>query len=427
MPMRIPFKGLDQKAWRRLGITALLVFYIVQVGFDAVKNNTLIGLGGDMLAFWSVGRIADTRGYGDVYTVEILRQTQNAALEDLGFNSELASTIPAPLFAFFIIPFQFLSRMEPRPMFWVCSVISLAAILLYLWFFAKKMGTGEGKTISTGMLVMLMLVSYPVFQNLFWGQVEVVLLICAGEFLRNSAGKKPLLAGLWLGGLLIKPQVMILIIPALLLLKNWKALCGFAISSVVILGISLGLSGFDGVLSMVNLWLSYVPGMATNAPENMMNWRMLALHMNGWTNSIAGWVVAGVGSVLTLALDVLLIRRRPQFGSDTWLLVMFGILASTCAVTWHSHTHMAMVLIPFIMFAAMQGDLSGRLLDGWVFVTPLVMVGVIIAGAVMSLGVIPFVQGFGGLVMGLVGLIFNTLFTVWAYRKTRQPVVAASQ
>ena len=80
-------------------------------------------------------------------------------------------------------------------MFWVYSAISLAAIILYLWFFAKKMGSGGGKNISTGMLVMLMLVSYPVFQNLFWGQVEVVLLICPGEFLRNAAGKKPLLAG----------------------------------------------------------------------------------------------------------------------------------------------------------------------------------------------------------------------------------------
>lgn len=427
MPMRIPFKGLDQKAWRRLGITALLVFYIVQFGFDAVKNNTLIGLGGDALAFWSVGRIADTRGYGDVYTVDILRQTQNTALEALGFNSELASTMPAPLFAFFFFPFQILSRLDPRPMFWVYSAISLAAIILYLWFFAKKMGSGGGKNISTGMLVMLMLVSYPVFQNLFWGQVEVVLLICAGEFLRNAAGKKPLLAGLWLGGLLIKPQVLILIIPALLLLKNWKVLYGFTISSTVVLGISLGLSGIEGVISMVNLWLSYVPGMATNAPENMMNWRMLALHINGWTNSFVGWIVAGAGILFTLVLDVLLLRRRPQFGSDTWLLVVFGILASTCAVTWHSHTHMAMVLIPFIMFAAMQGILSGRLLNSWVFVTPLVMVLVFIAGAVMVLGVVTFIKGFGGLVMGLCGLTFNTIFTVWAYRRTRQPVNVVSE
>jgi hypothetical protein len=88
---------------------------------------------------------------------------------------------------------------------------------------------------------------------------------------------------------------------------------------------------------------------------------------------------------------------------------------------------MAMVLIPFIMFAAMQGYLSGRLLNCWVFITPLVMVLVIIAGAVMALGVVPFVQGFGGLVMGLCGLIFNTIFTVWVYRKTRQPVIAATR
>ncbi len=427
MPMRMPFKGLDQKAWMRLGIAAILVFYIAQIGFDAVKNNTLIGLGGDTLAFWSVGKIADTRGYGDVYTVDYLKQTQNAALEALGFDTEGASTIPAPLFAFFIIPFQFLSRLEPRVMFWVFSILSLAASILYLWFFARKMGEGGGKSMATGMLVMLMLISYPSYQNLFWGQVEVILLVCAGEFLRNAVGKKPLLAGIWLGGLLIKPQVLILIIPALLFLKNWKVFYGFVITSAVILGVSLGLSGVDGVISMVNLWLSYVPGMATNAPENMMNWRMLALHLNGWTDSIAGWVVAGAGMALTLAVDILILRRRPLFGSDRWVLAVFGILASTCAVTWHSHTHMAMVLIPFIMFAVMKGNLSHRLLNSWVFITPAVMILVVITGAAMAVGVLPFIQGFGGLVMGTCGLVFNLIFTLWVYQTTRQPVISAAR
>lgn len=421
--MRIPFKGLDRKAWLRLGIAAVLVFYVMQIGFDAVKDNTLLGLGGDMLAFWSVGRIADTQGYGEVYSVDLLRQTQDSALAALGFDTENASTIPAPLFAFFLIPFQFLSRLAPRTMFWVCSAISLLAIILYLMFFLRSLTGGkEQKFLSSSMLVMLMLITYPVYQNLFWGQVEVVLMICAGEFIRNAINKKPLLAGIWLGGLLIKPQVMILIIPALLLLRNWRVFFGFCISSVVILGISIGLSGINGLLSMINLWLSYVPGIASNAPENMMNWRMLALHLNGWTASSAGWIIAGGGMLLTLIAAILILMRRPEFGTNAWLLALFGILTATCAFTWHSHTHMAMILIPFILFLTMRGILPERLLYSWIFITPLVMVLVLVAGAFMALGIIPFVQGFGGLVMGMCGLAFNLIFTVWVYRQSRQPL-----
>lgn len=42
----------------------------------------------------------------------------------------------------------------------------------------------------------------------------------------------------------------------------------------------------------------------------------------------------------------------------------------------------------------------------------------IIARVVMSLSVNSHFKGFGCLVKGMIGWIFNTLFTFWAYRKT---------
>ena len=57
----------------------------------------------------------------------------------------------------------------------------------------------------------------PVFLNFFFGQVNLWLLICAGEFFRAFLSAKPLKAGLFLGGWLLKPQLLILIIPFLLI------------------------------------------------------------------------------------------------------------------------------------------------------------------------------------------------------------------
>jgi len=417
--MRIPFTNLDQKAWIRLGIVALIGFYVSYIGFNAIKYHTLVDFGSDVLAFWSAGKIADTEGYDHVYTLESLRKTQNAVLVELGFSPEGASVIPAPLPALFLIPFQYLSRLSPVAAYWVCVFVSLVGSALYLWFFIKQMKSQTPASISSGMLFLLMLVSFPVFLNLFSGQVEIVHLICCGEMIRNADKKKPFLAGLWLGGFLIKPQVLILIIPGLILLKNWKVLYGFIVSSLAIVGVSLALTGMEGMISMANLWLKYVPGIATNAPEIMMNWRMIGIRLGEWTNSSAGWIIAIIGMVVTVLLAFLLTKSQPVFGSEKWFLIIFAIFAATCTVTWHSHVHMAMVLVPFIAYLKYSGLLKDRLLYSWVFIPPLLMIVTIIVEVLLQMVSIPPIHKMNSFINGLCEFIFNLIFLGMVYHQSK--------
>ena len=410
LSMRIPFTHLDQKAWIRLAIFAVIGFYIAYIGASVIKHNTFIGLGADMLAFWSAGKVADIQGFDYIYNIESLRATQNAVLMTLGLSIEKANTIPAPLPAFFLIPFQFLSRLSPVVAYWGFTFFSLIGSALYLWFFIKQMKVQSPTTISNSMLWLLMLFSYPIFQNFFSGQVEIVHLICCGEFIRNSDKKKPFLAGLWLGGMLIKPQVLILIIPGLLLLKNWKVLYGFAVSSFVILGASLALTGMDGMITMINLWLKYVPGIATNSPETMMNWRMIGIRLSEWINSSAGWIIAIVGMLVTVLAVLLLIKSQPAFGSKQWFLIVFALFAATCTVTWHSHVHMAMVLIPFIVYIKTAGYLQDRLLYSWVLIPPLLMIITLVIEVILQMVSIPPIYKMIAFVSGLCEFIFCLIF-----------------
>lgn len=413
--MKIPFTNLDQKAWIRLGIAAVIGFYVFYIGFNVVKYNTVIDFGSDVLAFWSAGKIADSEGYEHVYTLESLRTTQNVFLVALGFSPEGASIIPAPLLTFFLVPFQYLSRLSPVVAYWICIFVSLVGSAIYLWFFIKQLRHQKPASISSSMLFLLMLVSFPVFMNLFSGQVEIVHLICCGEFIRNADKKKPFLAGLWLGGFLIKPQVLILIIPGLLLLRNWKVLYGYIVSSLAIVGVSLGLAGMEGMVSLINLWLKYVPGIATNSPESMMNWRMIGVRLGEWTNSSAGLIIAITGMLVTTLIVLKLTKPLPVFGSEKWFLVTFALFAATCAVTWHSHVHMAMVLIPFIVYTKITGYLHDRLLYSWVFIPPLLMVVSIIVEVILIMGSIPTVYKMTGLVIGLCEFAFNLIFTGMVY------------
>ena len=132
---------------------------------------------------------------------------------------------------------------------------------------------------------------------------------------------------------------------------------GFILTSAAVLTVSYFLSGFEGIKSMAGLWIKFVPGIATNNPQAMMNWRMLALQINHYfSSSLIGWTIAGVGIFLTLFLIMRILQNRPLFGSDDWLMVMLGIFAATCAITWHSHVTMALVLIPILIYAAKKNN-----------------------------------------------------------------------
>ena len=72
----------------------------------------------------------------------------------------------------------------------------------------------------------MLLISLPVFLNLFTGQVNVWLVVCVGEFMRASISGREFRSGLWLGGLLLKPQALLLLAAGLLMRRRARILAG---------------------------------------------------------------------------------------------------------------------------------------------------------------------------------------------------------
>ncbi len=242
-------------------------------------------------------------------------------------------------------------------------------------------------------IFLLMLISFPIFTNLLEGQLNVLLLLCVGEFLRNAMNRRPLLSGGWLAGLFLKPQLLILIVPIILILRYWKVLAGFVISSGAILVTSFLLSGISGTLAQIKIFTNLGAGGPTTNPSAMINWRMIGANMNSLTGLSIGWFVAGMGTVLTLIAVVLLVKTKPAFGTPQWVLMVLGVFSATLALTWHAHYHMAMVLIPFLIYAAMNAMLPKNLMTMWAFTAPITWL----------------VMGFAGLiVVMLTGFNINT-------------------
>jgi len=406
--MNLIKNGLQSKKntrWKFLPIIIVITLYLVLMG---VWFSSKDAYGNDYLAFWGAGKLASEKGYAAVYDLDSLNKIQVQELRRVNGNSQLIiPTLPAAVFSVFILPFQILSKLSLDVSFWVWTTLNLATLIIYLIFFHRKFCSEASSKVY---YLLLLLCAFPVLDNFANGQVEVFLLICVGEFVRNAVEDKPLLSGLWLGGLLLKPQILILIIPVLLIMRWNKPLLGFLISASALLITSFCLSGISGFTGLLKLWTGYASGIATSSPEAMLNWRMIALKLNTIFGTNLGWWIAAAGMLVTLAALFLLLRRRPVYGSPYWVLVMLGVFSATLALTWHAHFHMALAVLPLILFASVNQQMPDHLTFWWVMLTPLAWVVVSLFGLLGG----PSMGNLQGAVIALTGFAMNLVlfFTI---------------
>jgi len=418
--LHLNFKQID---WMIPLFVCIACFYLAVLGVGILKGFKSPLYRGDYIAFWSVGKIASEKGFSEIYNLDNLQSVQSEGVKSLGFIENIDGPsnpiIPVPYFSFFVLPFQLLSKVPVVLGYWLWNIFNLIILLGYLVFFLRKINPGTVTRISNLYLLSIMLIAYPLFINFLNAQVEVFLVVCAGEFIRSAVCKKPLLSGIWLGGLLLKPQLLILIIPLFLIMRHWKVLLGFILSSGIILATSLLLSGISGLKALINLWTQYSSGMSSNFPQAMINWRMVGINLNAFTGTSIGWVITGLGMVLTMLAVYFLIKKNPPFGNPQWVMSMLGVFSATLALTWHSHYHMAMVLIPFLVYVSVYELLPQKILFSWAIVTPIVLLGIMIVDLFflvvmrsnsMNYNVI-IVTAFSGFMLNIVVLVSTLRFS----------------
>ncbi len=422
MKIKLPFQNMTSTAWVNLALVALFTFYLIQIALDVIWHNICGHLGTDYCAFWSAGLIANTRGYVDVYNLDLLRQVQLGNFPKFGDISTFAVS-PIAYLPVFILPFQALALLTPAASFWIWTILNLLAFVVYLYYFNRSTTALS----LPGRLVLMFLLSLPAYWNFLDGQINVWLMICTGEFIRAALADRPVRAGLWLGALLLKPQALILIGLALLLQRWFKMLAGLAAASVVLVGASLAMLGPAGFMDMLRIWLGFSQGMPTNDVDSMMNWRMLGFHLSNWATPLFGWAVAALGMAVTVVASLYLWRQRVDIHSEGFLVALTGTLAGTGAVAWHSHIHMAMFLIPILLYLVQTKIQTPKnLLEYWVLLPALAYFIVYVLASLIKADVLPsdlnrsitFIRGASELGM-------NLYLLGWAIVRSRQLDLAA--
>jgi hypothetical protein len=415
---RIPFQGLSRHGWVNLAIAGLLVFYSAQVALDISWNNFCGHLGIDYCAFWSAGEVANTDGYAAVYDLRKLEAVQQRAFPRDVRAQGTTATIPTPYLPVFLLPFGLLSPLGPEWGYVLWTAANFAVLAWYIRFFVSRY---TGSPVEKRVWILL-LASFPVFLNFFYGQVNTWLTIFVGEYMRAAAAGKPYRAGMWLSGLLIKPQYLVLIGIALVMRRAGRTLVGLALMSALLLGASYAMIGGPGFSALLQLWLGFAGGLPATGPNVMMNWRAVGLFLDGLTKPTVLWPLIVIAMLLTALAGLAPWRRAIAPASPYFATALLGTLAATSAFVWHSHTYSAMILLcPLLLLRQSPRRLPEKAVELWVLVPPAFQLAATVLSGLNRAGVL---TGFSPDSVYFVSAVapfgFNLYFVIWALQHSRQ-------
>lgn len=405
-----PFQNLSPEAWQNLALIATFGFYISFFGFFLINTEICKDYTIDYCAFYSAGRIINEKEFADIYDLNILSKYQEIIYQRGHTASHIFYPFEILYLPIFILPFKFLSLLKIIPSYLIWISINLIGFVLYLRFFVKKMQRNK-LPFKIGLMMTL---SLPVFINFYEGQLNIWLVICVGEFMRTYLSNKPFKAGLWLGGWLLKPQLLILIIPFLLLKRSVKAIVGFALSTLAILTLSFSFIKTNGFVNLAKVIMKSAGGGGASNASAMINWRMLGWHISSLTAESLGTIIVIIGSLITTFATFVLFRKAYRDGAAKPVVAILGIFTTTLAVTWHAHLHMAVILIPPMVYLLMENRFNKKLFLAYVFIPVIVQILTFLFLAAENLGVIPeVILPIGKLAPGLTGFILNILILRW--------------
>ena len=339
------------RRWRNLGAAAGAVTAALFALFDLYQWAAAYAgdhFHNDFTFYYAAAKIGLARGWPSMYDLSL----QQAQLDMLGSGikvAELARYISPPPVAWSAVPLTPL----PYPVaYWIWSTLLVAA-LVGTWYLAAP-GAGRARLIYLAAAVGWL----PVIYSLQLGQPGMfVALGVAGSYALLRANR-PLLAGIALGLLVLKPQLAFLVPLALLAARQYRAFLGSVLALGVLAAASalaLGADGLGAYLARLSfaagvpvnreLTLAYLLGDAARPVQVVVAIWMLGLAYRLRRHGIEWiYVCALVGGMLAtpyvhlddlamlgLAAWLCLRAKTPAW---TWIYLLAGILAVEGEPIW---------------------------------------------------------------------------------------------
>jgi len=300
-----------------------------------------VPIGGDYIAFHAAGRLL-LGGHG----AEVYDRSAVVGVQDVLLSGKIPGFYDAfrnPPFA--AVPFVALAPFDLVPGVIVWELVSLAGLGVALWLLLQELP--ELRPRWRGLLVLVFAFA-PVFFGLIDGENAIVSLVLYVLIYRALVRNHDAQAALWAAVGLFKPQLFVVFPFVLLARRSWQALLVYALSALVLAGVSLALVGAEGLAAWVRILIEPESGQVrVNA------WRMVS--MRSWLDILMpgqSTVALGVYVAASAILLGVLFERwthRPAAFNTLWIF--------TCLVAVLVDPHLVdydlTVLVPAGVLAAL--------------------------------------------------------------------------
>jgi alpha-1,2-mannosyltransferase len=292
--------------WRWvIGAAAVCAVYLVVRSIADLHTALGGGSAVDYLAIASAGRVV----HGGSSCVYCLGSLATAQAQLLGYVPAGSATFPVPfvnpaLMAWLIQPLAVLPLQTGTDIF---IALNVAAMALSAAILAKLASPRLGGPLAA-CLVVIGVFSLEAGTGILLGQSDGLMLLVASLAILALDRHRPVIAGLLLVPLLLKPQLVWLVPPILVIARQWRMLAALMAGAAVVLLGSIAVAGPGHLLDAIGLVTA-----PTYAHLDLQSNSIPALIARPLASNTAAWAASLVLAIAAVAIEVVLrdtVRRN---------------------------------------------------------------------------------------------------------------------
>jgi hypothetical protein len=296
-------------------LTGLAIGFLIHL-LSGEGASTLIGrVGGDYPCFYAAGRIIAQGEGRSLYDSERQHREQSAL-----FPESEEAFIPFPYPPHVALAYVPLSLLPYRVSYIFNTLIMVGAVLLATWSIRPL---SESVQKHQFLIFTVALFYYPLFRGVTGGVTTPMTLLLIALCWRMAKEDRHLLAGMFLGLLLFKPQYALPLIGLFLLSGRWKTAGVSVLTGLILWSIGVWVEGWNWVRE----WLSYSYWVTQVAAEidkqNAISWIGFFEAIGGAESRLA--TVAGILFAGATAATTCWVWWKSGRGADLNMLMSIAV------------------------------------------------------------------------------------------------------
>ena len=305
-PFSVIARGsLQRRLW--IGAACVSLFICSLVGIYALMpagpHHREGSVGTDFIAFYTAGVFVREGNARHLYDLHAIAEYQHKLAHENGddLGQAIGPWWNPPYYAWLFVPLAEFAFPTALKIWLGCNLLCAAMAVTILTSWIKR---ASGTRAATWALVpVLFAISTPFIQSLTHAQNTCTSLLLLTLVVAAWRNEKPLLAGLLLGALAYKPQLVTLVAVVMTICIGWRVLVGLAISGAALLGVNVltlpgTLGDFQQRLPLnLHFVLLEVPYLWDRHVTFRAFWRLIFQGYATGETSVSTWIAASICSI----------------------------------------------------------------------------------------------------------------------------------